>query len=421
MTYDASESSRHGGKPIELYKFLGTYANYYYTSGPEAVDFGGHLYLPIAIKRTDISVGTQDDDGLDIQVEMSVQTDLVQVYAFQVSPPRLQLTIYRYHALDDVKVYWLGPVNNIQTSGGRATLRSPSTLGHAMVGNIPNVYYQSPCNHILFDLRCKVVEADNTVEAETTAVAGRLITIDDIGALDGKVIGGELSIASGERRMIVAQDGNDLAVNFPFHALLVGTDVTIVAGCDHLYLGDCKVQFDNQVNFGGFPFVPPENVFKTGIEPGKNVADESCIETTPPVFEGWYLRMRVDFPTSGPGPVLSMPSFYLERLDTNESITGAHLGSGPYGYYDLDIDGLGMTFYFTNSEIPLGTSLDLRLQFGAGQVGGGRPPYTYGTATWKRWSETVEHSNAPTSGAVSLSGPQFDIEGLWPRNYTFLT
>jgi len=283
MSYEDSEVSVHGGKPIELYKFEGTYADFFYTSGPVPVAFLGDVYLPITIKRSDVKAGTQEDDGLDLTIEMPVSVQMVKTYAFSTAPPRLDLTVYRYHrgAPGDYVPYWRGPVNNIKVTGGMASLRSPSALASALVGSIPNVYYQTPCNHNLFDARCGVVEGDYTVETTATAVAGRVITVASVGAFTGKLLGGELRNSAGERRMIMLQDGLDLTVNFPFADLSPTDDVWLVTGCDHAHTGDCLNTYDNQVRFGGFPFLTNENVFSEGMEPARFCPDNTCL---PDVF-----------------------------------------------------------------------------------------------------------------------------------------
>lgn len=294
MTYLDTEKSQHGGKPNELYKFEGTYANFFYTSGPKKIVFDGDTYLPIAIKRSEISVGTQEDDGLDVTVELAVTNEIVQVYGFQDSPPSLNLQILRFHTLADVVTYWDGPVNDIQVSNGVATIRSPSTLGAALDANIPNVFFQSPCNHVLYDERCKVDYADWSEAATVTAVAGRVVTVNSVGTLDAKLIGGEVLLASGERRMITAQNAGEIIVNFPFSQLHVADIVMLAAGCDLAYKGDCKTKFDNNRNFGGFPFIPAANPFADGIDASiVPLPDNTCLPD-----EGAYLT--VTFSIVGP-------------------------------------------------------------------------------------------------------------------------
>ena len=315
MTYLDTEKSKHGGKPIELYKFEGTYANFFYTSGPKKVRYpdtdDGDVYLPIAMRRSEINVGTQDDDGLDVTVEMSVKNDVVQVYGFQDSPPHLTLTIYRYHSIEDVVSYWSGPITDIQVANGVATIRSPSDMASSLAMNIPNVYFQAPCNNVLYDGRCKVSFEDWSAVTEVVSIDARVIRLVSVGTLDGKLIGGEVFLASGERRMIVAQNmvevpGEEpeddpvtlaeLIVNFAFTGLQVGDTVTVAAGCDLAYNGDCKNKFDNARNFGGFPFIPSENVFQTGIDPAiQPLPDNTCLPICLPCPQSSTFSWQLNF------------------------------------------------------------------------------------------------------------------------------
>ena len=307
MAYAADEVSQRGGKPNELYRFRGTYANYYYTSGPRDVtwqapdDDEPQLYKSIALERSAVNAGTQEDDKLDLTITMAVTHQLVLDYGFQATPPRLNLTIWRYHTLDSVVPFWYGPVDNIQTTKGRASIRSFSQLGAVLAQDFPNVYYQSPCNNVLYDARCKVLEADWTANVGILALAGRTITVEDVTAdnenLTGNaLIGGEVRLASGERRMITAQqqivipgedeepdvDATVLTVNFPFSVLEVGDVVATTAGCNLAYRGDCKVKFANQRNYTGFPHSPPENPFTDGIEPAAALPDNTCLSGCEP-------------------------------------------------------------------------------------------------------------------------------------------
>lgn len=291
MTYLDTDTSPHDGAPIELYKFEGTYENYYYTSAARKIAYLGHDYLPIPLQRTEIAAGTQNDDGLNITIDLPVTAGLVAIYGFEDSPPELNLTIYRYHDIGAVVVYWIGPVASITTNDGIATVQSNSELATLLASDFPNVYYQGPCNFTLFDIRCKVIEANYSGTAVLSVVNGRAVSVDTIplGAtginLDGKLVGGEVLLPSGERRMIVGQAGVVITLNFPFSRTTLGDVVTITAGCDHAYEGDCKLKFDNQTNYGGFPFIGADNPFTAGIQDGSKLPDNTCL---PPVFDGTY-------------------------------------------------------------------------------------------------------------------------------------
>lgn len=414
MTYESSEVSVHSAKPVELFKFIGTYASFYYTSASVAITFLGNNYLPIAIKRSDVRSGTQEDDGLDVTVEMPVSVPMVQTYAFATAPPKLDLTIYRYHrsAPGDFVAYWTGPVNNIQVSGGRATLRSPSALAQALVGSIPNVYYQSPCNHVLYDARCKVLEGNFSVATTATVVNGKSITVDSIGTLTGMLVGGELRNAAGERRMITGQVANVLTVNFPFATLAPAGAVTLVAGCDHAYLGDCLSRFNNQINFGGFPFIPNENVFQEGMEPAKVLADNTCLPPTfNPVFEGWYVEVLVQYDL---GQIaLSDPGWIWRE-------NGAHIvdNSHPIGPNNTLVEWVSLQYFRLRTRYPESYNVqgrNLQLQFGSGTNPGG---LGRARVTCRRWDTQFAGATLPLPGSESEGDP-FPTYQLFPGNWYF--
>jgi hypothetical protein len=146
MGYTADEISIASGKPRELYKFEGTNADYFYTSNQEAVTYGGNSYAAVPIQRGKLNVGTQDDDGLDVSISMPVTLQLVTDYAFTIAPPRLFLTVYRYHNISDVVVAWKGPVTNIAVSRGKASVTCKSILSAALSAVCPSVQFQNPIN-----------------------------------------------------------------------------------------------------------------------------------------------------------------------------------------------------------------------------------------------------------------------------------
>ncbi len=275
-TYIEAEVSVHNGKPIELYKFEGEYQTYLYTSKEtdhiQTIDPDGDFtFTAIAIKRGAMKVGTQDDDKLDLTVELPVWSDLALAYAFAITPPSLRLTIYRIHRdTDELIVYWTGFVTNIKISGNVAVLSTPSVLSSALDGSCPAVWYQSPCNHRLFDPQtCQVPREDHSVDCLAMSTDGREISLSDDGGFpDGYFNAGEiLSLESGERRMIVGHVGLIIQVTYPFAELVAGAPVQVTAGCDHDWAGDCATKFNNQLRCGCYGrFVPPDNPFQSGIE-----------------------------------------------------------------------------------------------------------------------------------------------------------
>ena len=300
MSYSTSESSKFSGAPIELFRYRGTYESFYYTSGQVAIDFQAddddeeHTYVPIATRRSAVNQTTQNDDNAEVTIELPVDSNLVAIYGFQISPPDLELTIFRGHAPGQYIQYWSGNVENIQVANGTATIRVPSRLASALSADFPNVYYQSPCNHTLGDARCGIDLSLWSVTTTIGAVSGRQLTVASIGAYNGQLLGGDALLPSGERRMIVAQDGNVLTLNYPFANADIGSEVILAVGCDLSWKGDCKTKFNNTERFGGFPLMPIRNPFSGGLEPGKNLASEPCLPSfgAPQIF--WSIIIQVD-------------------------------------------------------------------------------------------------------------------------------
>lgn len=267
MAYADSENSAYAGQPRELYKFIGTYGNYLYCSGQQEVQYNGDTYMPVVMKRDNVVSGTQADDANNLSVYLPVSAQLVQDYAFGISPPDLDLLIYRYHDLSDVQVYWSGTITNVSIQVNIATLTSPSILSWILTGSIPSRYYQTPCNNVLFDSFCKASRAAFEITTTITSIDDLDVVIASNGGHpDGFFVGGEVVLPSQERRMIISHSGLNLVLSYPFSQAQNGESIQVAAGCDHAYTGDCLGKFNNQPNFGGFPFIPNVNPFTSGID-----------------------------------------------------------------------------------------------------------------------------------------------------------
>ena len=278
MTYQTQENSQADGAPYELYEWIGTYQNYYYTSDTFPHTYNNNTYVPISgLKRGTIKAGTHEEDNTDLTIQVPITCQLAQDYAFQSTPPALQLNIYRFHrdATDGIK-YWSGPITAISVQNEIATLTVPSVFGNLLRGSVPNVYVQPPCNNTLYDTMCKVSRAANTVNTNASAISSDGLTITlPSGALNGFpngwFTGGEI-VASGsnERRMIISQSNNVIVINYALGKLSVNQGVQISAGCDHSFTSpNGCAKFNNKKNFGGCPFVPGEtnDPYAKGLTP----------------------------------------------------------------------------------------------------------------------------------------------------------
>lgn len=262
MVYATDEVSPQSGAPIECYKFIGSYASYYYTSYQEAVTVDGQLYSPIAIKRNAVTLTTQDETQAALEITLPYQNEMIQAYAYEESPPRLDLELYRVHETDynDSILLWSGRVTAFTVKGFEASLKVPSVFDYALQGIVPTPRYQAPCNHIFTDARCGVAAGTVTETVTVTAVVSNVITVSGMTFTQAELLAGMVTAASGESRMITSVVGSDITVSYPFSNIAVAESADLVKGCDHSFAGGCTT-YSNIVNYGGFPVVPNRNPF----------------------------------------------------------------------------------------------------------------------------------------------------------------
>jgi len=266
VSYDSYEESVESGAPVEGFKFTGSFTEYRYTSSQVDVEIFSETYTAIAISRNAVKATTQNDDGGDLEVVVPYDIQLVRDYAYSKAPLRLTLEIVRYHEgsdpVTDWVTIWKGVCTNFSVSDRKCKIRVPSIFSVVLRGELPNVYYQGPCNHRLYDDRCKLSAASFKTTSTITDIDKNVITVTADGADDNTMVGGEMvNTTQGERRLIISNVADVITLNFPFYGAEVGDTVEMYQGCDHSF-ATCGTKFSNQANYGGFPFIPGINPFQ---------------------------------------------------------------------------------------------------------------------------------------------------------------
>lgn len=269
-TIDEVEKSVSDSQPVELYKFEGSYANYFYTSSTQVITFDGDHYVPVAVSRNNVKVTTQEDDSLTIDLTLPFDVDVVLDYAYANSPPKLHLTVYRLQAMTtsgpEWRQFWQGDIRGFNINGREATIQVPSIFSQALQSDVPNVYYQTPCNHVLYNERCTILREDHQFAGVVDGVSGTTVklraspsaTVNDFAA------GDMVCLRTGERRTVKGSSGTTIIAAYPFMDLAPGDDVHIFRGCART-LAVCKAKFNNVVNFGGHPYIPDSNPFEGSL------------------------------------------------------------------------------------------------------------------------------------------------------------
>lgn len=267
MAYQDSETGIQTGAPREIYRFLGTYNNYFLTSYYKNLIVGGQNYTAVSIDRNALKVGTQEESQLALEVTMPFTHPLVREYAYDQAPPSLVCEIYRAHEtdLDDTLLLWKGRVTSFTVEGQIAKLLVPAIFGYIMAGSAPTPRYQAPCNHILYDTRCGVLESGNKHTTTVSGILNNIITVGSNPYLFADLAAGMVRrVSSGESRMITGVTASDITLTYPFSNISLGDSVEILRGCDHSFT-TCKTKFSNGPRYGGTPLVPARNPFTSKI------------------------------------------------------------------------------------------------------------------------------------------------------------
>lgn len=269
MTYASYDQSVEDGSPIECYLFTGTGGTWRYTDADEEVTVDGLVYQPLSgIERTTVEVGSLIDSRMTIDIQLPVDSDLAQKFAFLKTQDSLNVEIRSVHRgsnfATEWRMEWQG-ITLFYTSSGRITsIQTGTAIQSAVQARANSIYYQTTCNHVLFDERCKVLRGDHTTTSVVTAIEGNEITVADDGVANNDLRAGEVkNLRTGERRFVLGNSLNVIDIGFPFDDLILGDEVEMVKGCIHTF-SECNVKFANLDNFGGFMYVPSSNPFEDG-------------------------------------------------------------------------------------------------------------------------------------------------------------
>lgn len=272
-TFVQDETGLDTANPIELYRFSGSLVAYTYTSGNREMTFHAPSatlqedYKPIAMNRSEVILGDITDRN-ELKIMLPINIAIVADYVFDIAPVSdLTVEIYRQNGATGAwNLIFAGVVSGIGLRNNQATLTCPSVFTNYLDSEFPNVFYQSMCNLQTYSTRCGAVKADfttfgviNAINDDGTLVVNAAGTFETNYFAPGEIITGV------ERRLILAQTGDILTINYQFRSLTVGDAVSLVAGDDHS-ITTCNDKFDQMTNFVGWPYIPYINPFLVGVQ-----------------------------------------------------------------------------------------------------------------------------------------------------------
>jgi len=268
MSYASLELSIDSSRPVELFWFKYSGADWFYTNSSTPISHLGHEFTPIPIMRGQIS---SSGDISKSSLEITSVEDLPVAALFSQYPPNepVTITIYGHHILDnEFSVLWKGRILNVDWNDSQqVVLRSESVFTSMQRAGLGRKF-QTQCPYALFNPQCGVSSVAFRDSPTVIAISGRVVTANNIRPADyyagGYAVWSNPITNIAEKRAIKSSgaDGTIVLSTYPV-ALTVGATIDIYAGCDHSLNGanGCTVKFANHIRFGGTPWQPEKNPF----------------------------------------------------------------------------------------------------------------------------------------------------------------
>lgn len=264
MSFDSLESSQQDSEPIELYKFTLGGELFLFSNTEDTITIASDTYEPTTISRSDLALG-RDERRKVVTVTVPADNNLARRYIQTPPGKKASLSIFRLQRADGVEtaLIYKGAILSVRFPEDQDVANiSLQSIEAASSREIPRMTYMGPCNHILYDAQCKVISTNFRHINNVTVASGNDITVTGAGSSGLNFTGGYVK-PSGvtDFRLVIAQATDVLTLLLPFETNPVGSTVEVYAGCNHILTEDCSVVFSNEIEYGGFAFVPNRPLF----------------------------------------------------------------------------------------------------------------------------------------------------------------
>lgn len=283
MTFTAFETSQRDGNPVELYLFQrpGTAVGDGFTNALNDITIVSQVFIASSISRDEMSYDRESNAG-EIRITVPTTLDFVRRFIIIAPADRYTVTVFRRHVTDlsgpETVTWWKGFLSQVVFEGNEAII-SCRPLIELLSRQGPRMTYQQPCNHVLYDPRCTVIENDFRFQGIPSAIStdGTVLTFAGLGSSAPLTsapadlqadffVGGFIRTPDlVDHRLIIAQSGDDVTIQYAFHESPAGKQLDVFAGCSH-QLDVCDRKFSNSDFFGGHPYLPDRNIFEKGLD-----------------------------------------------------------------------------------------------------------------------------------------------------------
>lgn len=273
MSYGSIEITEDQGSPVEIVEFIYSGATFLYTTSEVPIVYMANTYVPMQMKRGDIA---PTGDATRANITLLVPKDCPVVDIFKFGPPSELVTITvlsNHFGSGDFITVWKGRITNLDWKEEWAELNIESAYASLQRMGVRRKYGVG-CPHVLYSPvpGCGALRDNFSSEGAVLSLTGLVLSVGEAGGKpDDYYAGGYLQYVNSnkgntEYRMIRSSVGSSgfLTLSSAPIGLTAAQIVKIYAGCDHS-LSMCANKFNNQVNYGGMPFIPLKNPFSSSM------------------------------------------------------------------------------------------------------------------------------------------------------------
>ncbi|ABS51263.1 phage BR0599 family protein [Campylobacter hominis] len=244
-----------------LFEFGAMLDRYFYTSAQIDIKKGDKIY-----KSETIFLNELGKDSLNDDASISCGFDCEPINLYKDFNPSTNINVKVMDA--EEKLLFYGRIASVEfdAKDGSAAIKL-STLGALMKGKIPTRTFSRECGFELFDGNCALNKKDYSLtllgkDCEFLENFTQIKSAKIGEKPDGYFLGGYVSF-NNQHSYIMQHTGDTIFLMFPLKKLNKNVVLYVYAGCDKL-LNTCKNKFNNEINYGGFPFVPGKNPVTQG-------------------------------------------------------------------------------------------------------------------------------------------------------------
>lgn len=250
----------------EFYDFARGAQHFRYTTVDRPLTYQQQAYTYAAIKRSGLSESPDlTRNTLDLTAPATLP--LLDLYRGAALLDVVNVTLYRMSRSDSsVQARWVGTIGSVSfVAGGQATIHCLPPMASLQATGLKRCW-QRACPHVVYGAglgQCNADQASMRVDATLTGVQGSTVQAAEFASKpDNWFALGWIEWPDGtatQRRFVIQHVGDTLTLLTPARAA-VGTVVSTFPGCDQS-LATCHDKFNNDVNFGGQPWIPETNPF----------------------------------------------------------------------------------------------------------------------------------------------------------------